>query len=171
MFRETRGYPTRTGKILLTWQNPPQCRKCDRDDIADDRKDSHDVAPISQKNQKRKKLAAALAKFASADGGIGPPRNSEISKILQTPVSHGRRAFSSNGALSGTTAGVTFANRVEFFDWLILDGPLHSNANRYILFSYGGTLPFRYRKYRPQNGSPLKIYRGALVIRPKKTDR
>ena len=124
-----------------------------------------------KKIKKRKKLAAALAKFASEDGGIGPPRNSEISKILQTPVSHGRRAFWSNGALSGTTAGVTFAKRVEFFDWSISDGPLHSNANRYILFSYGGTLPFRVRKYRPQNGSPLKICLGALVRQPKKPDR
>jgi hypothetical protein len=86
-------------------------------------------------------------------------------------VTFERSRFSSNGALSGTTASVTFANRFEFFDWLILDGPLHSYANRYILFSYGGTLPFRYRKYRPQNGSPLKICRGALVIRPKKPDR
>jgi hypothetical protein len=104
----------------------------------------------------------------TADGGIGTARNSEISKILQTPVSHGQRAFWRNGALSGTTAGVTFANDVELFDWLNLDGPLHSNANRYILFSYGGTLHFRVRKYRPQNGSPRKICRGVLVIRPKK---
>ena len=138
MFRETRGYPTRTGKILLTWQNPPQCRKCDRDDIADDRED-----PNIAKNPKNvNKLAAALAKFASADGGVGPPRNSEISKILKTPVSHGQRAFRRNGALSRPTAGVTVANRVEFFDWLILDGPLHSIANRDILFLYSRTLKF-----------------------------
>ena len=94
-----------------------------------------------------------------------------VTSNLQMPLSHGQRAFWRNGALSRPTAGVTFANRVEFCDWLILDGPLHSNANLDLLFLYGRSLFFRVHTYCPQYGSPRKICRGGLKIRPKNNSR
>ena len=81
---------------------------------------------------------------------------------FRSPVSFGERAFWRNGALSRPTAGVTFANRLEFFDWLILDRPLHSNANRYILFLHDRTLNFPGPELLPPNWfSPENLPGGA----------
>jgi hypothetical protein len=82
-------------------------------------------------------------------------------------VSFGERAFWRNGASCRPTAGVTFAKRVEFCDWSILDGPLHSNANRYIYLccaNFPTNYPPKFpslikelvRNFGPENGSTRK---------------
>jgi hypothetical protein len=87
-------------------------------------------------------------------------------------VSFGERALWRNGASCRATAGVTFAKGVEFFDWLISDGPLHSNENRYVFFcranfptnsppKFPGLIKELVRNLGPENGSTRKRAGGA----------